>query len=226
MKISFCTTCKGRLWQLKKTIAHNIKQLDDECEIVLLDYKSNDGLKNYIFSEYLNELKMGKLKYFEMVHEYAYTSSYAKNVAHRLARGKVLFNLDADNFIYDGLIDELKTLTENQLFLPKLTGHYDEGCYGRIGYSRKAFYRLNGYNENIIGMKADDGDLRKRAIPLRLIPIHAQQSTTAIQNTRQQKDLYTTDNPNNTLTNPPLKMVDEWGYALVLDWQGRTFLTI
>ncbi|MBF7696213.1 glycosyltransferase family A protein [Acinetobacter rathckeae] len=225
MKLSFCTTCKGRLWQLKKTIAHNIKQLDDDCEMVLLDYKSTDGLKDYIFSEYLDQLKTGKLKYFEMLEEYAYSSSYAKNVVHRLASGNILFNLDADNFIYDGLVSELKMLTEDQLFLPRLTGN-DEGCYGRIGYSMKAFHRLNGYNETIIGMKADDGDLRKRAIPLRLIPIHAKQSTVAIQNTRQQKDVYTNDNPKNTLINPPLRMINEWGYAEVLDWQGRKFFTV
>lgn len=28
-KISFCTTCKGRLWQLKQTLFKNIEQLVD-----------------------------------------------------------------------------------------------------------------------------------------------------------------------------------------------------
>ena len=45
--ISFCTVCKGRLWQLKQTIFHNLNQLESDCELVLLDYQSPDGLEQH-----------------------------------------------------------------------------------------------------------------------------------------------------------------------------------
>ena len=51
-RVSFCTTCKGRLWQLEQTLPNNLKILDDYSEIVLLDYQSPDGLKNYIFDNF------------------------------------------------------------------------------------------------------------------------------------------------------------------------------
>lgn len=71
-KISFCTTCKGRLWQLEQTLPKNLSLLNDNSEIILLDYKSPDNLKEYIFSKFFRYLENGKLKYFEMVEDYAY----------------------------------------------------------------------------------------------------------------------------------------------------------
>ena len=89
-KISFCTTCKGRLWQLKQTLFKNIEQLDENSEIILLDYQSPDDLKKYIFQNFQKELENGKLKYYSILEDYAYSSAYAKNVIHKLATGDML----------------------------------------------------------------------------------------------------------------------------------------
>ena len=221
-KISFCTTCKGRLWQLEQTLPKNLSLLNDNSEIILLDYKSPDNLKEYIFSKFFRYLENGKLKYFEMVEDYAYTSAYAKNVAHRLATGNILFNLDADNFIYDGLIYELKSLKDNQLLLPRL-GIENEGTLGRIGYTKNTFYKLNGYNENIVGMKGDDGNLRIRAFELGINVITASYIISTIQNSREQKELYINDGIicNYSNPSPPLNYPNEWGKAKVIDQYGK-----
>ena len=67
MKVSLCTTCKGRLWQLRQTLPQNLLYLDDHSEIILLDYQSPDGLKDYIYTEHSLALAQGRLKYFQMV---------------------------------------------------------------------------------------------------------------------------------------------------------------
>jgi glycosyltransferase involved in cell wall biosynthesis len=223
LKISFCTTCKGRLWQLNQTLPANIKILDEHSEIILLDYQSPDGLQEWIFDNFQEYLNNGQLKYFQMHEDYAYTSAYAKNVAHRLGTGDILFNLDADNFIYDGLLYELRLLKDWQLFLP-LLGVENEGILGRVGYTREAFYRLNGYNENIVGLKGDDGNLRVRAHHLRYHPIHASYRVAAIQNTREQKDMYVNNGEikNYHKASPPVNYPAVWGKAEVVDQFGNT----
>ena len=217
-KISFCTTCKGRLWQLKQTLFKNIEQLDENSEIILLDYQSPDDLKKYIFQNFQKELENGKLKYYSILEDYAYSSAYAKNVIHKLATGDILFNLDADNYIYNGLLFDLRQLNDNQLLLLRL-GNENEGILGRIGYTKNTFYKLNGYNENIVGMKGDDGDLRIRAFNLGISVITASYRVSAIQNSREQKELYVNDGIicNYHNPSPPLNYPKEWGKATIKD---------
>jgi glycosyltransferase involved in cell wall biosynthesis len=217
-KISFCTTCKGRLWQLQQTLPQNIRKLDKDSEIVILDYQSPDGLKDWLFGTFPAEIEAGKLKYFRLEDNYNYSSSYAKNVAHKLATGEILFNLDADNYIYTGLLAELRNLRDDMLFLPRLFGN-DEGSYGRLGYTKATFERVGGYDETIVGMKGDDGDFRTRCFPLKIRPVHALQKHVAIQNTPEQKELYT-DVPG--LTNPPVDYPATYGKATVTDKDGNT----
>lgn len=221
-RVSFCTTCKGRLWQLEQTLPNNLKILDDYSEIVLLDYQSPDGLKNYIFDNFKEELGNGRLKYYETVEDYAYSSAYAKNLVHKIATGDILFNLDADNYLYDGILYELRLLKDNQLFLPKL-GVDNDGLFGRLGYTRESFMSFQGYDENIVGLGGDDGKLRLKAHSMKYYPVHASIRSSAIQNTREQKDKYVN---NDTIKNynkpsPPLNYPEQWGVGLVLDSHGN-----
>ena len=61
--VSYCTTCKGRLWQLEQTLPVNIKLANEDIEIVLLDYHSQDGLRDYILENYQEYLADGRLRY-------------------------------------------------------------------------------------------------------------------------------------------------------------------
>lgn len=215
--ISFCTTCKGRLWQLQQTLPTNVSRLEEGCDIIILDYQSPDGLKEWLFENFDTEIQNGKIKYFSLNENYNYSSSYAKNLAHKLATGDILFNLDGDNYITGGLIQELRTIKDSEIFLPRYHGN-DEGSFGRLAYTKKTFYKLNGYNENIVGMKGDDGDLRARCIPLQLVPRHSKYKHVAIQNTQEQKDLYTDVEG---LVNPPLNYPAQWGKATITDKDGQ-----
>lgn len=219
MKISFCTTCKGRLWQLEQTLPRNVKRLREGTELIILDYQSPDNLREYLFNNYAEYLDNGKIKYYYLTHAYNYTSAYAKNVAHRLASGEILFNLDGDNLIRTSLEDLLK-LKPNELYVPRLSASSidNEGTFGRLGYHKELFYRFNGYNENLVGMVADDGELMCRMIDhgvKRKVSAHFDK---AIQNTPEQKQLYV-NVPG--LTNPPLDYPKHWGQAVVADRFGN-----
>ncbi|KKL80749.1 hypothetical protein LCGC14_2001600, partial [marine sediment metagenome] len=49
-KISFCTTCMGRLYNLKETLPKNIEANGEypNVEFVILDYNSSDGLGDWV----------------------------------------------------------------------------------------------------------------------------------------------------------------------------------
>ena len=220
MKVSFCTTCKGRLWQLRETLPYNVNMLEDDCEIILLDYHSEDGLKEFVFEHYQEELENGILKYFYLTHDYKFTMSYAKNVAHKLATGEILFNLDGDNLIYEGMVDELRKLRSNEIFIPRYDHREKEGSYGRLGYRRELFYSLNGYDETIVGMLADDYDLvqRSKNLPFPVKYVRASKVVEAIQNTRAQKDLFVNVTELETV---PVNYPEQWGVATVLDRHAK-----
>lgn len=59
-QISYCTTCKGRLWQLKQTLPVNIKLTNDIIDIVLLDYHSDDGSSTWKYSNYTAAINFTK----------------------------------------------------------------------------------------------------------------------------------------------------------------------
>lgn len=226
MKISFCTTCKNRLWQLAKTMPSNIKTIlgVDDVEIVLLNYHSEDQLEHYILANFNSELQSGKLKYFKLINERPYFDmSYAKNVVHRLATGQVLFNLDADNYI-GAVIPELRKLLEHQLLLPKYVPGTDTARMGRIGLHKSAFNRLRGYNESIQGLANDDGELICRAFSQGFRPIMSLDASIPVSNSTQEKYLFSDPQGNKAVYNTGKSIVNIQGYgkAIVGDLNGNT----
>ena len=52
MKISYCTSCGGRLWQLKQTIEHNLSFTKvAEVELCVLAY-NDDEVEQYLLDKY------------------------------------------------------------------------------------------------------------------------------------------------------------------------------
>jgi hypothetical protein len=164
LRVSYCTTCHGRLWQLALTLFDNLDHLRDDEEIVLLDYGSPDGLSRFVESSERcrHAINRGQLTY-------AYTPadrhhcSLAKNLAHRLGRGDLLVNVDADNNIQGmrEVIDEYFANSIDEVIL-----HMDDGtagAFGRICIPRYWFYTLGGYDESFAPSAYQDRDLLKRA---------------------------------------------------------------
>lgn len=103
-KVSFCITCKGRKDQLSHTLPLNLKNNADypNTEFVVLDYDSQDGLAEWIKQNFQAEIDSGTLRYARLANAPHFKMAHAKNMAHRIATGDILCNLDADNISAPG----------------------------------------------------------------------------------------------------------------------------
>lgn len=167
-RVTYCTTCHGRLWQVALTIVDNLARLRADEELVLVDYGSRDGLGRYIESSPAcqNAMESGRLVYARTEAKH-YHCPRAKNLAHRLGRGDLLVNLDADNS-NEGMrrIISRRYAREQDVVLQMDEGERGDplrGTFGRICIPRYWFYRLGGYDESFQPIGHQDQDLIWRA---------------------------------------------------------------
>jgi len=178
-RVSYCTTCHGRLWQVALTLFDNLDRLRDDEELILLDYGSPDGLGRFVESSTRcrQAMEQGQLIYGH-TEAASYHCPKAKNLAHRLGRGDILINLDADNSnrgmrrVVERCFARLRDAAVLQMD-EGTRGDPLRGTFGRIGLSRYWFYRLGGYDESLLPIGHQDGDLVWRAKAMGLEHIHA-----------------------------------------------------
>jgi len=163
VSISFCTTCKGRLYQLRETLPGNLASLAADEEIVLVDFDSPDELTPWVWDNFRAEIEGGKLRFFEVLDQAPWHSSKAKNLAHRLARGRFVFNLDGDNFLMPRDAEKIRAAFAQGFAARQGSGDLRDGTPGRIGLPREVFLDLGGYDEGLLGTLIHDWDLIVRA---------------------------------------------------------------
>jgi hypothetical protein len=184
-KISFCTTCKNRLWQLSHTMPQNLAAIEaDRCsEMVLVNYNSQDGLDVWI-RQFRSAIEAGTLRYVHERCDPHFHMSKAKNLAHFAATGEFVVNLDGDNFIGDTIAIWRRFWQDNpDTIIHGWCGRNGDGTYGRIGMAKHHFIALGGYDEEMLPMTYQDRDLfhRAKASGLDFMRL-AQRGTAAIQN--------------------------------------------
>jgi len=174
--ITFCVHCRNRLDQLKKTLPENLAVISryPNVGMTLLNYNSADNLHDWARSKLAGEISSGKLIYARETRSRIFHCSKSKNLAHKLAHGRFLVNLDADNFIGDTIPLIVENLARHpRLVLRTWTGEFTDGTCGRIGIHRRDFHRLGGYDESFLPMGFQDLDLiiRARAIGIPLLDV-------------------------------------------------------
>lgn len=168
--ISFCVTCRNRLWQLKQTLAHNVASVGAEHEISLVDYGSTDGMAEWVWSNFADAIAAGRLRFFQVTNPVHWSSPRAKNLAHRISTGDYLFNLDADNWIDAADVElvgkaQALRLPCHQVTRASRNGKpviVGDGTFGRIGMPRAMFMELGGYDESMLPMGGQDINLLER----------------------------------------------------------------
>jgi len=164
-KVSFCTACMGRLQHLKETLPQNLEENQDypHVEFVLLNYNSPDGLDEWVGRVMKEAINQGRLKYFYTRGPKYFHMAHAKNLAHQLATGDILCNLDADNFagrgfarfLADTFVDNKNQVIQGDLSVSK-------GASGRVIVPKKYFMMAGGYDERMQGWGFEEQDLVRR----------------------------------------------------------------
>lgn len=167
-KLSFCITCKNRFYQLSQTLPVNLAdnlQHQNEIEFVLVDFNSEGGLKDWLFSTCQSALESNYLKYIYTESIDIWHAPIAKNTAHNHASGEFLVNLDGDNFTGKNggafVLEQFEKYGQD-LLLHQFRGEFEDGSFGRVGMSKKHFQTIRGYDESLLPMLYEDIDLIKR----------------------------------------------------------------
>jgi hypothetical protein len=181
----------NRLYQLERTLRDNLDTIgNSEVEIILVNYNSRDNLDAFIKERFSCDINSGKLVYGYEREAAHYHSSRAKNIAHRLASGDILVNLDCDNFIRNNVQLVQQAFTGAGMFVHFFSGNYRDGTHGRIALWRNDFYDLCGYDESFHPVAFQDEDLINRACAFGLIKHQlAVERPASILNTREESVL-------------------------------------
>lgn len=170
MKISYCTTCQNRLWQLEQTVPHNLKFIKRGVSELLILFYNDEESADKFSEKYGREIDEGRIRIIRIVEDRIFKDgtrwSYGitKDYVHSAALGEVLFNLDADNFIDATLHKTLLRLKRNEMVITKQKEWLPDGRSGRIGLC-KSMYGILTYKDN--GCR-DDLEMMNDAVKERL----------------------------------------------------------
>jgi hypothetical protein len=169
MRISFCTTCMDRLFHLEQTLPRNISNASSfkDAEFVLLNYGGRDGLDEWVRKNLSSEMDSGRVSYYSTTEPKYWVAAHAKNIAHRLASGDILCNVDSDILIPEGFCEYISGAFASN---PDIIVAFDSadpcgnhGCAGIVACRREHFYSVNGYDEGIrMGWGYDDMNFQFR----------------------------------------------------------------
>jgi len=185
--LSYCISIMNRLYQLKETLYINIINSSDKSEFIIVDYNSNDGLKDYIYNNFKKEILSGKLKYYYTDKIKYWHASICKNTTHMKASGKYIVNLDCDNFIGENGDDIILNTFNNKgdnIIISQTNNIMSSGNGGRISITKDNFINLGGYDESFYPMGYQDYDLIKRAEKVGLVYININKNNKAITNSK------------------------------------------
>jgi len=160
---SFATTCRDRLQDLRRTLPTNLQRLGEDCEIVLLDYGCPQHCGQWAIASCAAAVAAGKLRVYRDDHATRFIAPHAKNVAHLLAEGQVIVNLDADNYLTNRFLSDLRSIDWTRTDLVHPCNYAQGGWTGRIAVRANAFRETGGYDERLnIGYAYEDIDLVER----------------------------------------------------------------
>lgn len=164
-RISICTNCMNRLYDLKETLPKNIEDNIDypNVEFVVLNYNSKDEMDEWMRKNMMEFIRRGIVNYYHTTEPTTYEMGHSRNVAFKLATGEIVNQVDADNFTNKGFAHYVNRQAEVQ---PQkaLFCKGKRQTHGRIGLYRHEWLELGGYDEDLRGYGYDDHSVILRAM--------------------------------------------------------------
>jgi hypothetical protein len=114
----------------------------------------------------MEHISSGKLVYYRTEEPEFFDMSHAKNVAFLAATGDIVNSVDGDNFIPPSKECDFAT------YINKLANEQPEKAIfaksrqllrGRLGFWKREFIELGGYDQDLIGYGNEDSNLQSRA---------------------------------------------------------------
>jgi hypothetical protein len=154
--ISFCTWIKNRFHQFKEVLPINLERIGVEDEWNIVDVDSDDE-----FAAWLPQDKRINIVKISM-EELHFAKLY--NISHKLAKGDMIVNLDADNYIGENFCEWVHKLKEKGFMGHSWSNDWSDGTYGRIVIPTEVFYNVGGYDESFEPCGFQDTDIMQRVI--------------------------------------------------------------
>jgi len=147
--LSFITTCKGRLDQLRQTLPRMAAQ--PNCECIVVDYDCPDGTAHWV------ETNFPAVKVVKVEHAPQFHKPHAQNLGAAAATSPWFCLIDADILIGTAFKATLTPYLNNGFyFRPR---PLDWNAYGSFICAQTDFAAAGGYDEAIEGCGAEDDDL-------------------------------------------------------------------
>ncbi|WP_421852918.1 glycosyltransferase family 2 protein [Oricola sp.] len=149
-KISFITTCKGRLEHLKETLPRLVSF--EGFEVVVVDFDCPQGTRDFVRETY------PQVTVVEVDNEPVFNASKARNRGAEAATADRLFFVDADIVLAPGVLEMVEKVP---------TDHFGEFLFrndvrGTCVVPRQAYDDVGGYDEVMQGYCGEDVDLYHR----------------------------------------------------------------
>lgn len=155
-RISFITTCKGRLHHVKETLPRLMEQNPDE--VIFVDFDCPDSSGDWV------EMNFPAVKVYRVRNTPRWNSSRARNLGKEQASHTWLCFIDADILVNPGFVEWLQHNLHPRCFYRRATiaGRLDYETFGTFICTKEAFSSVHGYDEAIIGWGGEDKDLYDR----------------------------------------------------------------
>ena len=179
-KVSICTNCMNRTSDLKQTYITNLEEnmKYPHVDFVLLNYNSEDDMDEWVKKNLMKYIEKGVLNYYHTTEPKYYSMTHSRNVTFKLGKGDIVNNVDADHFTNPahGYPEKYRHIKIDDCFaeyINVLANHQHKKAVflkskqknrGRLGFYKKDFLWLGGYDEGLKGYGHDDYDLLNRAL--------------------------------------------------------------
>jgi GT2 family glycosyltransferase len=149
MKITYVTTCKGRLHHLARTLPVAAGQPAVDC--IVVDYGCPDGAGDWVRENHPG------VKVVRVADDPGFNLARARNLGAAQAQSEWLAFIDADVVLAPDFFARVSSaLSPGHYFLP---GSNDPNTWGSMLVERSAFLAVGGYDEAIVGWGGEDNDL-------------------------------------------------------------------